>query len=110
MTLPVPFKGTEMDAYTPAERLVLSSAANYLGRPDLFPRLPNNNIDAQPLHPHTNPRILRLKPTQVGSGERSYTQLISRRRLHPAETSTEAIQLTPNAALYHFKHESQPTS
>ena len=105
-TLPVYYKGVNMEDYTSAEQAILSSIFHYISDSSGFERKQNGDLVIDPSTPHEfNPATLEVK------GEnKNFVQLAFRRRFAPDnEIGTVAIDIGGGNEVYLFHHQRIPT-
>ena len=105
-TLPVRYRGVDINAYTQAEQSVLSSVQHYISDNGRFPRNEIGGVIIDPSTEHGfDPSIL-----QIRAYPNNLTQLTFRRRFNPTnEVRTTAIDIGHGREIYLFRHELDQT-
>ena len=108
VTLPINWKGTDINGYTPVEQEIIAVMQAYIMDRTQFRKSETRKDELHaPEELEAEPRILRIANNGT---KQEYIQLIFRRAFLPYEkaderrTDTEII-LTPYIPIYHFKHE-----
>ncbi len=108
-TLPVHYKGVDVEKYNPAEQAVINAAWHYISDNAGFDRKQNGDMTISPsTEQGLDPVIL-----QIEGNPNPFVQLIFRRNFNPDNiiltTAIELGGLNPKSELYFFKHEKLPT-
>ncbi|MBI3032125.1 hypothetical protein HYY69_01515 [Candidatus Woesearchaeota archaeon] len=105
-TLPIRFKGIEINDYTSAEQEVIAVVNRYISDNSYWIRRANGDIEVPTLIELEDPRIIARHDAIT---DRTYVELVFRKRFNPNNLTDTVALIHGRTEYLHFKHDGEVT-